>query len=113
MEWYELMPIVPDDSSGEVPHADAREWMRRASRELAERNAECERMEDALRKIKSWAEAYPVSVFPEPDFARVYQVLTAAGLLTLDAVSASNMRHVITGVQRLVSEGLGEEEGTT
>ena len=52
-------------------------------------------LEAALERIDNWAKAYPLKAFPEPDFKKVAEVLKAAGL-SLDAVSASNMRHVIT-----------------
>lgn len=72
--------------------------------------ARAERYEDALQQIHNWAIAYPLDVFPEPDFKRVREVLEAAGI-TLDSVSASNMRYVICGVERIVEEALkgGEE----
>ena len=65
----------------------------------------CDRAHEALDKILQWAQAYPLDVFPEPDFKRVHEVLKAAGL-SLDQVSASNMRHVVNGVARLAREGL-------
>src|SRR5688572_23760039 len=37
--------------------------------------------------LDEWAKAYPLDVFPLPDFARVAEVLKAAGL-SLDCVSA-------------------------
>ena len=64
-----------------------------------------ERMEDALHRIKSWSEAYPLSVFPEPDFKKAHEVLTAHGM-TLDAISASNMRHIIKTVQSIAEAAL-------
>lgn len=72
--------------------------------------ARAERYKDTLNQIDNWAKAYPLDVFPEPDFKRVREVLEAAGI-TLDSVSASNMRHVITGVARIVEKALkgGEE----
>lgn len=79
---------------------------------LATANNQAERFErgwylrgDALEKLQQWADAYPLTVFPEPDFKRAHELLTAGGM-TLDAISASNMRHVITGVRKLVDEGL-------
>lgn len=60
---------------------------------------------DALEKLQQWANAYPLAVFPEPDFAMAHELLAAGGM-TLDAISASNMRHVINGVRELVEEGL-------
>ena len=67
-------------------------------------------MEDALGHIVEWSKAYPIDVFPEPDFNKVSKVLKDNGM-TLDAVSASNMRHVITEVSGMAREALaGEEE---
>jgi hypothetical protein len=61
---------------------------------------EAERLGDALQTIIKWSEAYPLECFPEvpsEDWARAAAVLKAAGL-SLDRISASNMRHVITRV---------------
>jgi hypothetical protein len=43
-------------------------------------------------------------VFPEPDWAKAARVLKENGM-TLDAISASNMRHVLDGVRRIIREG--------
>ena len=79
---------------------------------LSKANASSERFErgwylrgEALEKIEAWADAYPLQVFPEPDFARAHELLAAGGM-TLDAISASNMRHVVTGVRKLAKSGL-------
>src|SRR5690606_36278180 len=48
-------------------------------------------LEDALTRILNWAEAYPLDVFPEPDFQAVQAALQNAGI-SLAQVSASNMR---------------------
>jgi hypothetical protein len=78
-------------------------------------NAQAERFErawylrgDALEKLQQWADAYPLSVFPEPDLKRAHEVLSAAGM-TLDAISASNMRHVITQTKTIVDAALKDE----
>ena len=57
-----------------------------------------------LARIENWCKAYPLDVFPEPDFTLVRQLLEAGGV-TLDAVSASNMRHVVEGIARIINEG--------
>ena len=44
-------------------------------------------------------EAYPLDVFPEPDWKRAGDLLRAGGI-TIDAVSASYMRHVVEGLAR-------------
>ena len=71
--------------------------------------AERDRYEDALRKIENWANAYPLQVFPEPDFKKVHEILRAGGI-SLDAVSASNMRHVINGVKDIVAKALNKKK---
>lgn len=62
-----------------------------------------EEANDLLDKIESWAKAYPLSVFPEPDFAKAHKVLTENGM-TLDAISASNMRHVLSQLQKMIDD---------
>ncbi len=52
-------------------------------------------------KIVNWTKAYPLSVFPEPDMDKVHKVLKENGM-TLDAVAASNMRHVLSGIQKII-----------
>lgn len=62
----------------------------------------------ALEKLRQWAEAYPVEVFPEmskEDWARADKVLAASGL-SLTRISASNMRHVIEQTKQIVAEGM-------
>lgn len=64
------------------------------------------------QQIIEWAAAYPVGTFPEPseaDWKKAAEVLKEAGL-SLDAISASNMRHVVGGVAKIVTEGLDNLE---
>lgn len=68
-----------------------------------------ERYEEALIRIQQWAEAYPVGIFPEPDLKRARELLEAGGM-TLDAVSASNMRHVLNGIKDIVAASLPSED---
>ena len=75
--------------------------------------AENERYEEALKRLEDWAKAYPVKIFHEPtkeEWHNIHFVLKDAGY-SLDAVSASNMRHVITGVQDILDEALRGEGG--
>ncbi len=62
-------------------------------------------LETALRRIDTWAKAYPLKAFPEPDLVEVHEVLKAHGL-SLDAVSASNMRHVLKGLKDIIEQAL-------
>ena len=66
-------------------------------------------LESALKEIVQWAKAYPLDIFPEPDFGKAAELLKAGGM-TLDAISASNMRHVVEGVGKIAKEALAEEE---
>lgn len=67
--------------------------------------AEVERLKEALDKLSNWTKAYPLEVFPEPDFVQVRKALSEYGI-SLDAVSASNMRHVINGIAKIVEQAL-------
>ena len=58
---------------------------------------------EKLDQIRSWCDAYPLDAFPEPDFKRARRLLEAGGV-SLDDVSASNMRHVLKGVLRIIGE---------
>lgn len=64
-----------------------------------------ERQRTALERIVQWSEAYPLDVFAEPDLKKAREVLSAAGL-SLDQISASNMRHVITRVAEIARSAL-------
>lgn len=67
------------------------------------------RLRAVLADVLHWAEAYPLSVFPEPDMALAHKLLKAGGL-TLDAVGASCMRYVAEQVKDTVTKALGQEE---
>ena len=64
-------------------------------------NRRIEELEDTQHRIESWCKAYPLEVFPEPDFDRAHEVLKAAGM-GIDSISASNMRHVLTGIRAII-----------
>ena len=64
---------------------------------------ELERLREKIHKIMTWINAYPLDVFPEPDFKRVHKILKEHGM-SLDAISASNMRHVLTGIKKIICE---------
>lgn len=88
---------------------------------LKKANDQAERFErgwylrgDVLERLQQWADAYPVEVFPEvlrQDWQRANEVLAQAGL-SMTRMSASNMRHVISGVRKLVDEGLKAQRGS-
>lgn len=63
------------------------------------------RAQDALWQILRWYNAYPLNVFPEPDFKQVRELLATGGI-SLDSVSASNMRHVLEGIAEIAKRGI-------
>ena len=67
---------------------------------------EFEKLQDKMQRIKTWCDAYPVKIFHEPslaDFKTAHKVLKQHGL-TLDAISASNMRHVLSGISNIIED---------
>ena len=66
-------------------------------------------LEEALRRIVQWADAYPPAVFHEPtpeESRRAHMILTANGM-TLDAFSAAMGRHCLKGVGDIARGALG------
>lgn len=68
----------------------------------------CQDIEDALRHIIQWAEAYPIGVFHEPskdEYQRAHELLKVNGM-TLDAFSAAMGRHCLKGVGDIARKAL-------
>jgi hypothetical protein len=59
---------------------------------------------EKLERILNWCDAYPLGVFPEPNFEKAAWVLAHHGM-TLDAITASNFRHVLNGIRKIIEEG--------
>lgn len=59
-------------------------------------------LEEIVGRIDEWAAAYPLTIFPTPDHDKARKALESEGL-TLDAISASAMRHVITQVAEIIA----------
>lgn len=72
---------------------------------LNKRYEDLERERDALaegfQEIIQWCNAYPLSVLPEPNLKKAHELLSAGGI-TLDAISASAMRHVLKGIVKII-----------
>lgn len=77
----------------------------RASDEINKLQDRIDVLEEAMLHIMAWSEAYPLEVFPEPDLKKARTLLEAGGI-TLDAVSASCMRHVVHGVAEIAKEAM-------
>ena len=93
----EVMISVIDDKINEL-----------VDEETAALKRENERYTDVLERIVDWSRAYPIDVFPEPDLKKAHAVLKANGM-TLDAISASSMRHVVAGVGKMAKDALLKE----
>jgi hypothetical protein len=65
-----------------------------------------QKLKEALERIEQWSRAYPLDIFQEPDLKKARQLLEAGGM-TLDAISAYCMRHVVEGVGKIAREALG------
>lgn len=70
---------------------------------------ENERLMETINLLQNWVQAYPLSVFPEPDLKLARKLLTDGGV-SYDALNAYSMRHVINGVGRIITEALNEVE---
>jgi len=83
----------------------AREKNKQQAKTIKALREDGEMLEDALREIKNWGDAYPLQCFPEPDMKKAHTLLISGGL-TLDAVSASVIRHTIKRVVEIATEAL-------
>lgn len=73
----------------------------------------CEDLEEALRRIVRWAEAYPTDIFHEPDAeeCRLAHELLRDNGMTLDAFTASMARHCLKGVGDIARGELAKATG--
>jgi hypothetical protein len=66
---------------------------------------------DFLHELDGWERAYPLSAFPEPDMRKAAELLKADGM-TLDAISASNMRHVVSQIAPKAADLIQQQQAT-
>jgi hypothetical protein len=69
--------------------------------------AENERLREALERVREWVDAYPIDIFPEPDWGKARGLLEDGGM-TLDSVSAAAMRRVVDGLSKIVRDALAD-----
>ena len=62
-----------------------------------------EQLEETLERIRQWTLAYPLDIFPEPDWKKARALLEAGGM-TLDSVSAGASRRVVNGIAKIIEE---------
>jgi len=92
----------------ELPESVARDFTDIQQVAIEELQARVEALEDKLERINQWCRAYPRTVFIEPtkeQWAEANKVLEAHRPSTpgLTAISGSNMRHVVEGIQALAA----------
>ncbi|MCP4279506.1 MAG: hypothetical protein GY776_05810 [Alteromonas sp.] len=76
--------------------------LKQVANEVAQQQQEkIDELQDTLTLISEWCEAYPLEVFPEPNFTKAGKVLEDNGI-KLDAITASNMRRVLTAIQAMI-----------
>ena len=94
-DWQEGSRIIMEEKCPpDEKHCTCVPYLRKQLQQAqTERNA----LRDGHKEIIQWANAYPLSVFPEPDLEKAHELLQAEGM-TLDAISANAMRHVLKGV---------------
>ena len=51
-------------------------------------------IETFLYRIESWSRAYPVEVFPKPDWSKANEILKQHGM-GVTSLAADSMRHVV------------------
>jgi hypothetical protein len=66
-------------------------------------------LREALQEIDVWSRSYPVKIFPEPDHVKAAGLLSDGGM-TLDAISADAMRHVLKEAGEIARRALGTIE---
>jgi hypothetical protein len=99
MDWLRVIEFLPP-TDGNSASMDSE--MRKFAAEITD---EFDKLRGALALIRGWAAAYPLSIFPEPDLEKA-AVLLAAGGMTLDAVSASAIRHAVESLIDLAEGAL-------
>jgi hypothetical protein len=63
------------------------------------------KLQAALEAIEAWSRAYPLEAFPEPDLERAAELLSAGGM-SIDAISASAIRHVVKSIGEIARKAL-------
>lgn len=76
-------------------YALGREELAQLRAENARLTAEVEAADKLRDEIESWLKMLTTEIFREPDFVKARALLESGGM-TLDGLSASNMRHVLT-----------------
>lgn len=58
--------------------------------------------------IEEWNKAYPLDIFPKPDLKKARELLESGGM-TIDSISAYNMRHVLKRMMEFLDKPGGKQ----
>jgi hypothetical protein len=108
-EFWKTIELDPKTEQETIESLQAE--ITRLTAEVERLKKDADRKEDAIYKLRQWALAYPIEVFPEPDFKKAEEVLKAAGI-GISSISASAMRHVITRAVMTLDAAMQQEEVT-
>jgi hypothetical protein len=67
-------------------------------------------LQEAVEAVLWWRDAYPTSVFKEPDLERARYVLGEAGI-SMDALHGAWGRHIAQGICNGLGEALSRSRG--
>ena len=67
-----------------------------------------DQLEEALLRIKQWAEAYPVEVFRpvSDDHLKIAATVLESAGISLAAIHGEWARHILDGIAKICEEGL-------
>jgi hypothetical protein len=81
------------------------EMAKSKQQQINELRDEVTRLRGKVKEIQAWANDYSLETFPKPDLQKAAEVLKAAGM-TLDSVSADNMRQILDDIKNIVGQAL-------
>ena len=68
-----------------------------------------EQKQEKLDQIETWTRAYPLQIFPKPDYKKANEVLQKAGL-SLGQITGGAMRHVLKGIIEIIEKNNNEND---
>ncbi len=77
------------------------------NRNVADLMDQVDKQGAVLDSIRSWCKAYPLTVFPKPDYTICGPALKEVGQ-TVDAISADCQRHLLETISKMINELEGE-----
>ena len=66
-------------------------------------------LEDVLRQIYNWTQAYPIQLFSEPDMEKANELLRSGGIW-MDQVAGHILRHTLDDIAEIAKSVLVDRE---